>query len=59
MRPNLSDLENGAYGTPSRVVSLVTGGPQPSVEGSAETKSRREAGAMMIVGRKGLLEELL
>jgi hypothetical protein len=45
MRPSLSPFENGAYGTPFRVVSVEVGGPQPSVAGKASTRSRSE-GAM-------------
>jgi hypothetical protein len=31
------------------MVSVETAGPQPSLLGSAETKSRRDAGAMVVV----------
>lgn len=49
MRPSLSPLENGAYGTPSRVVSLVVGGPQAeSVDGSELTKSRSDSKAAIL-----------
>jgi hypothetical protein len=46
MRPSLSPFENGAYGTPFRVVSDEVGGPHTSDVGRAETKSNNE-GAMV------------
>lgn len=46
MRPNLSPLEYGAYGTPSRVVSVEVAGPQPSADGRAETISASDIGAI-------------
>jgi hypothetical protein len=50
MRPSLSALEYGAKGTPSSIVSSDTAGPQPSVVGSADTRSRSDAGAMLLWG---------
>lgn len=47
MRPNLSPLEYGAYGTPSRVVSVEVGGPQVSSVGRADRMSTRFIGAMI------------
>jgi hypothetical protein len=47
MRPNLSPLEYGAYGTPFNVVSVEVGGPHESSDGSAEMMSVREIGAMI------------
>jgi hypothetical protein len=47
MRPNLSPLEYGAYGTPFNVVSEDVGGPHESSDGSAEMMSVREMGAMI------------
>lgn len=32
------------------MVSVETGGPQPSVDGKADTKSRNDAGAIAIIG---------
>lgn len=49
MRPNLSPLEYGAYGTPSNVVSDVVDGPQESSDGSAEMISASEMGAMIAI----------
>jgi hypothetical protein len=49
MRPSLSPLEKGAYGTPLRVVSVVVGGPHVSPDGSESMISRREVGAMMSI----------
>ena len=47
MRPSLSPLEYGAYGTPSRVVSVEVGGPQVSEVGRADKMSTRFIGAMI------------
>jgi hypothetical protein len=52
MRPSLSPLEYGAYGTPSRVVSLEVGGPHESSEGRAEMISDSEIGAMITTDRE-------
>lgn len=54
MRPSLSPLENGAYGTPFKVVSFVIWGPQPGPSGRASMRSTKEgiafcSGAAMIV----------
>lgn len=49
MRPNLSPLEYGAYGTPSKVVSVEVVGPHDGSDGSAANKSRRAAGAMVTI----------
>lgn len=50
MRPNLSPFENGAYGTPFKVVSEEAVGPHESSDGRAEMISEREIGAMIATG---------
>ena len=49
MRPSLSPFENGAYGTPSSVVSVEVGGPHEGSVGNAATKSLKAAGMSILV----------
>jgi len=53
MRPSLSPLEKGAYGTPFSVVSVVGGGPQPSPSGRAAMISERDGIGTDLLARYG------
>lgn len=46
MRPSLSPLEYGAYGTPSTRASVVVGGPHESSDGRAVTIEDKEIGIL-------------
>jgi hypothetical protein len=49
MRPSLSPLEKGAYGTPESMLSAEVEGPQVSSEGRAATRSAREVEGILIM----------